>query len=267
MKRRVLLLTAAATLVRAQGAWADGGGWWGRKLPGEPTNFIFGYGSLINSSSRNATTASPILAIPVRVSADFGWIRTWNFRSQSGFTALGLRKSNEGEHAMTINGVLYPVEGTDMARFDEREIGYRRLEVPPTQIEAVGWQPLPASGRFWLYVPEEPRDKERINGVGLPKPDRDFPLLESYIDVFVEGGLEYGKDYARELIETTEGWSPYWLNDRVLARRPWVRDPESGKVDELLQGATATSALLRERRFPEVYAEKWFGPTVPDASK
>jgi hypothetical protein len=267
MTRRIVLLAAAATLMMAQGAWADQGGWWGRKLPGEPTNFIFGYGSLINSLSRNATAASPILAIPVRVSADFGWIRAWNFRSQSGFTALGLRKPNEGEHSTTINGVLYPVEGTDMARFDEREVGYRRLEVPPSQIEAVGWQPLPTVGHFWLYVPEERGKIGEVNGVGPAKPDRDFPLLESYIDVFVEGGLEYGKEYARELIETTQGWSPYWLNDRVLARRPWVRDPQSQTVDELLQSTTVTSALLRERRFPETYAEKWFSPTVPAATK
>src|SRR3954451_13203245 len=39
---------------------------WGRRLPGEPTQFIFGYGSLINSSSRNTTASQPIVAIPAR---------------------------------------------------------------------------------------------------------------------------------------------------------------------------------------------------------
>ena len=40
---------------------------WGRKLPGQPTQFIFGYGSLINSASRNATARQPITALPVRL--------------------------------------------------------------------------------------------------------------------------------------------------------------------------------------------------------
>ena len=45
--------------------------WWGKRLPNEPTNFIFGYGSLINSASRSATLGKAVQAIPVRVSALF----------------------------------------------------------------------------------------------------------------------------------------------------------------------------------------------------
>jgi hypothetical protein len=50
-------------------------------------------------------------------------------------------------------------------------------------------------------------------------------VLESYIDVVVEGALDYGQEFARELLETTSDWSNCWLNDRELARRPWVHDP------------------------------------------
>ncbi len=83
-------------------------------------------------------------AIPVRVSAAFGYIRTWNARSPSGFTALGLRVSDPGEQAKIINGVLYAIEGDDMAKFDAREDGYPRVEVPPHEdIEAVSWQDIP----------------------------------------------------------------------------------------------------------------------------
>jgi hypothetical protein len=83
--------------------------WWGVKLLGQPTQFIFGYGSLINSASRHSSAGKTIPAIPVRISAAFGYIRTWNDRSASGFTALGLRKSGPDEKASTINGVLYAV--------------------------------------------------------------------------------------------------------------------------------------------------------------
>lgn len=50
---------------------------------------------------------------------------------------------------MTINGVIYPVEGDDMAAFDAREAGYARVEIPRDQIEAASWQRLPEQGRIW----------------------------------------------------------------------------------------------------------------------
>jgi hypothetical protein len=232
--------------------------WQGRKLPNIPANFIFGYGSLINTASRNSSVTVPIPAIPVRVSAAFGYVRTWNDRSVSGFTALGLRKLSPGETGHTINGVLYPADGADMSSFDAREKGYVRVEVPISQIEAVGWQRLPEAGHVWTYIPalSVEHGGTDVPGQGLPAPDASFPILQSYIDVVVEGGLEYGPDFAREILETTDGWSRFWLNDRELARRPWVHDPRSDTVDALLIGTPASAAELSSRAFPEMYGAK-----------
>lgn len=251
-----ILSGLVAWIAIPQGAAATD--WQGRKLPNNPTNFIFGYGSLINTASRNSSVKTPIPAIPIRVSATFGYVRTWNDRSVSGFTALGLRKLDPGETGRTINGVLYPVEGTDMSSFDAREKGYVRVEVPLSEIEAVGWQRLPETGHVWAYVPVLSVEHNGIGipGQGLPEPDAMFPLLQSYIDVVVEGGLEYGQDFAREILETTQGWSRFWLNDRELARRPWVHDPRSDTVDELLTGSPASAAEFSSRAFPEMYGER-----------
>src|SRR5215467_622380 len=114
---RMLRFLIVATMLAAFAGKAGAEDFWGQKLAAQPVNFIFGYGSLINSASRNATASAPIHAIPVRVSAAFGYIRCWNERAPSGFTALGLRRPAAGEDAMTINGVLYPVQGNDMAAF------------------------------------------------------------------------------------------------------------------------------------------------------
>jgi hypothetical protein len=103
-------LIQIALLVGLAGC-VQGDEFWGRQLPGQPTQFILGYGSLINSSSRNATASQPIAAIPVRLSASFGYVRGWTIRSPSGFTALGLRRRAADETGQSINGVLYPVEG------------------------------------------------------------------------------------------------------------------------------------------------------------
>ena len=148
---------------------------------------------------------------------------------------------------MTINGVIYPV-GNDMSAFDSREKGYVRVEVPRALIEAVSWQAVPAQGTVWVYVPKAAGKRP---GEGLPPPDAKFPMVQSYIDIVIEGGLEYGPEFAREIIETTRDWSPYWLNDRTLARRPWVFDRQYAKVDALLSTAAPCFA---QRTFSEDYA-------------
>jgi hypothetical protein len=252
---KILLLAAWIASFATAPLTATATEWQGRKLPNAPTDFIFGYGSLINTASRNATSTRPIPAIPVRVAASFGYARTWNDRSLSGFTALGLRKLNPGETGSTINGVIYPVEGADMSNFDAREKGYVRVEVPLSQMEAVGWQRLPESGRVWTYVPVVPVEAG-TSSAGVTKPDAMYPLLQSYIDVVVEGGLEYGADFAREILETTDGWSNFWLNDRELARRPWVHDPRSETVDTLLSATPGSAAAFASRAFPEMYGAR-----------
>jgi hypothetical protein len=139
MARTRLIALGAALLFALLAGAKD---WQGVMLPDQPTQFIFGYGSLINSMSRNATVGKIVPAIPARVSAAFGYLRAWDDRSSSGFTSLGLRTPREGEKASTINGVLYPVEGGDMAKYDTRERGYRRVEVPRDDLEAICSSPM-----------------------------------------------------------------------------------------------------------------------------
>lgn len=209
-----------------------GGQYWGVPLQERPQHFLFGYGSLMNSESRGSTSGKVTAAVPVRLSAEFGYIREWNFRSPtSKLTALGIRKRLPGEAGSTINGVIYPVEGGSIEKFDEREEGYTRVQVPRNMIEAVGWISLPKEGQIWVYVPDGPSGEA---GVGLPLPDAFYPVLQSYIDICVTGALEYGEDFAREFLETTFGWGPYWLNDRELPRRPWVHQKKYKIVDAML---------------------------------
>ena len=257
---RVALAVSVAWIGLVVRAGADH--WQGKKFPDISTNFIVGYGSLVNSASRDSTAGAPTPAIPVRVLGLFGYIRSWNHQSPpgspAGFTALGLRKQKPEESGVTINGVLYEAKGADMTKFDQREAGYVRVEVPISQVEAVGWQRLPQTGHLWIYVTGN-SDAEAVQGVAdenLREPDAAHPLLQSYIDVVVEGGLEYGSDFARELLDTTVGWSRFWLNDRELARRPWVHDPKAAAVDKVMMSTRASAEFLASRAFPEMYGER-----------
>jgi hypothetical protein len=244
-------LTAIVVLLIWHVAGADE---WGRKLPGLPSQFIFGYGSLIDEESRNKTVGAPLDAIAVRVSSDFGYVRSWVDRCTCGFTALGLRKPHPGEAPMTINGVIYPVSASDLPAFDLREAGYRRLPVPRTMIEAISWQGLPETGDVWIYVPEGPGGEP---GVDLLDPSANFPMLQSYRDVVLHGALRYGPDFAGELIRTTVGWSVFWLNDRELPRRPWVHSNDYQVIDALLGKIEPASSHLKDRLFPEEFTARY----------
>jgi len=155
----------------------------------------------------------------------------------------------------TINGVIFPA--TDLCAFDEREHGYQRIEVPRDMVDLLSWQTLPHGARIYLYVPYAPAvvakygaplcsgaeppagldDAKEGSGLRLDPPSVRFPILQTYIDVVVSGCFEHGEDFAREFIETTFKWSPYWLNERELARRPWLH-----------QAQTWTTELLRPLR-------------------
>ena len=160
---------------------------------------------------------------------------------------------------MTINGVLYPVDGSNLPAFDSREAGYRRVLVPRTMIEAISWQGLPESGDFWVYVPVVPNGEP---GVDLPDPSANFPMLQSYIDVVLRGALRYGPDFAKELIRTTAGWSVFWLNDRELPRRPWVDTNDYQGIDTLLSKVEPASDDLGNRLFSEEFTAKYLVPLV-----
>jgi hypothetical protein len=223
---------------------------WGHKLPGQPTQFIFGYGSLIDAESRAKTAGATTDAIPVRVSSGFGYLRAWVDRCPCGFTALGLRKPRPGEAALTINGVIYPVDETTLLAFDHREANYRRILVPRDMIEAVSWQGMPEAGQIWVYVPVGEGGEP---GIDLPDPSARYPMLQSYIDLVLHGALAYGADFAREVIATTTDWSVYWLDDREEPRRPWVHSSDYQVIDSLLKQTEPASIHIKDRLFPEEF--------------
>ena len=90
-------------------------------------------------------------------------------------------------------------------------------------------------------------------------------MLESYIDVVVEGGLEFGEDFARELIETTSDWSDYWLNDRELARRRrdgQQTDPRMATTMKEFDFHKVIDNSVVSRLVKEGFFEKLFGAGI-----
>ena len=89
-------------------------------------------------------------------------------------------------------------------------------------------------------------------GLGLVGPSVDFPILQTYVDVCVSGCLEHGEAFAREFLRTTFLWSCFWLNEREVARRPWLHQKSYVKIDQLLR--EEVPAHFAHRKLESEYA-------------
>ncbi|MEP9377597.1 gamma-glutamylcyclotransferase family protein [Aquabacter sp. CN5-332] len=262
LSRRGFLKGLSLAAVSATPAFAQRS-FWGQPLPDEPVDFIFGYGSLINTPSREGTGRPGIPTLPARLSPDFGHVRSWCARSRSGFTALGLRPRAAGEEGGSINGVVFPVDAGLLPRFDRREGNYNRVPVSAEHIETVSWQRLPERGTIWVYVPKSLSDPSATPLL----PDAEHPIVQSYVDLVLQGALEYGGTFASELIATTADWGRYWLNDREYARRPWMAIKEAGRIDELLAITPPAAASFPNRLYSEAYSARHMRPVLEGAPR
>ena len=230
-------------------------------------HWLFGYGSIVNEESRLRTLAAhtqdqPPPAAWVELSAAAGFVREWNFRAPSGFTAVGLRRAPD--EATEISGVLFEAGvGEALRRFDERETGYERVELDPSLVTvlnkheaataALGQHDGAARHRFWTYVPMETNAASE-----------EHPICQTYVDVCLLGCLERGgsategRQLAVRWVLTTGGWSRYWLNDAPMSRRPWLHRPRHGEIDAICREHNVHTQF-DERRHPEEFSGRWMG--------
>jgi len=194
---------------------------------GSRPQVIVGYGSLMEDASRRRTSPRAGPAHPVEVA---GFRRGWFARGSSvGFstTYLGVVEDRESR----LNAVAYPVDAAELEATDAREASYCRARVPPADLapRERGYA-FPADAQTWIYVgtPES-----------VAPPDARFPIVQSYVDVFLSGCLEQEErhgipGFAAECVATTAGWSASWVNDRIFPRRPFIHQPRARQIDQLL---------------------------------
>lgn len=191
--------------------------------------FVIGIGSLMEKSSKERTAPNTGANLPVMV---HGFQRRWSARGSdigSGTTYLAAVTDPEATMAAAMYRVLR-IE--DLMATDEREAYYCRAAVDPNSIEPLDGSTIPETGQFWLYVSQP--------DAAQPPNDR-FPIVQSYVDIFISGCLQlselainYDADFAEACVETTSDWSTHWVNDRVYPRRPFIYQPNAGRIDRLL---------------------------------
>ncbi len=186
-------------------------------------NYIIGYGSLMEKESRTRTNKSAFVVKPILIK---NFERTWG--QNGGMYKITFLTIVKKENSI-VNAVYYPVSLKDLKKTDRRESGYCRLKVEEKNLSFYGKKIKTENKNFWVYA----ADPEKIK-----KPSKDHPIVQSYVDIFMNGCFQIKERYKidnfpKQCVETTSGWSVFWVNDRVHARRPFLV-PNFYKIDKLL---------------------------------
>ena len=230
------------------------------------TTYLFGYGTLINNESRQATLvlcfgsgtsalqqAQDFPAFLVEISPEFGYRREFCFKSGTGFTALGLVPTGDSGYSRgpNLQGVVFGVSATALSEFDRREKGYTRVKIPLEYILALSSSaaaaphPLPAGAVVYTYVQ---LDEHKA------LPSEDHPILQTYIDTCLSGCLAWGGEkLMSDFVAATGGWSTYWLNDPPMSRRPWLHRPKCWEAIDAALASHAACTHFEHRKHAEEY--------------
>jgi hypothetical protein len=176
-------------------------------------NYIIGYGSLIQKESRQKTNPNAKYVYPIEVK---GFKRVWGIQGGNYKTTFLTLLKDENS---SLNAVYYSVADYGILETDEREMGYCRILVPKTDIQALGLKDIP-DGKYWVYAQKDNN---------IQSPSKEYPIVQSYVDIFLDGCIQVGDTYnipqfLEECISKTHGWPTKpgtWVNDRQHPRRPF----------------------------------------------
>lgn len=155
--------------------------------------YIFGYGSLMNSASRQLTGQTSA-AVP---SIIHGFCRSWGKIDDSYSLSPLVVDRGEG----LVNGVLLEVDHKELVEFDRRERGYHRVSVTSEQIESK--LNIQNSDEVWVYIKNDAQP-----------PCQQSPIMQTYVDTVLAGCLEISEQFALQFVEHTIGWHHPLENDR-----------------------------------------------------
>lgn len=196
------------------------------------TAYVFGYGSLLERASRTRTNPDALGAWPARVTGfQRGWFHQFADNIGSTCTYSGAIEAK----GKTINGVIYRV--SDFESTKARETGYTATPVKMeaiTMLDGGGTLQLGKDENVYIFV----SNKDSISKTKEPTPK--FPIVQSYVDICINGCLELealyrtAKGFTQEFISTTTGWNANWANDRIYPRRPFIYAPTASAIDKAL---------------------------------
>jgi hypothetical protein len=198
------------------------------EMMSDTQQFIFGYGSFIESKSRAMTSPSALYASPANV---VGLQRGW-FGRVGGVSLSPTYLGAGADVSSNCNGVIFQVLQQQLEAFDKHETGYQRERVTPNNITMLDGSKCAPEGDIWFYANIEKR---------YASPE--FPIVQSYVDVCLNGCLEIEAtfplareaEFAETFLKTSTNWSKYWVNDRIYPRRAFIYVPNADRIDALIR--------------------------------
>ncbi|AIT09133.1 hypothetical protein LO80_03555 [Candidatus Francisella endociliophora] len=191
-------------------------------------NYVVGYGSLMNKQSRQITVPEATYAAPVLVS---GFERLWASRGNKSHATFLLAIPNKG---YVMNAIYYKASAKDISATDLREASYCRIKIPRKDLVPLGIKSLP-KGDFWIYT-KDFKDAEF--------PTKDFPILQTYADVFITGCLQTQAEFnltefGQLCFNTTYNWDlANWFYDRSnpkYARYSKATEKYRTRIDKIIR--------------------------------
>ncbi len=173
------------------------------------TDFVFGYGSLVN----RATHDYPDLR-PATLS---GWQRVWRTTPLRPLSFLTVEPAD----GRVIDGVTFAVRNSDWPDLTEREAAYAKTT--PDRVA-----PRPDGDLHLYHIPKDLHGPAKQAG----------PVILSYLDTVLKGFHDiYGEDGVTRFFETTTGWEGGILNDRAqpkYSRHTPLTSAETALIDQHL---------------------------------
>jgi len=183
--------------------------------------FLFGYGSLLNSRSRNNTFEyHDGVMVPVVVRGlRRGWFVEDAFRKN---TAVCVYKD---DHSCTT-GALLQIHHESLPEYDAREVGYDRVLIDHHRFEYLGGEVVTDDDLVYVYEPQE-----------MALTTQYFPVTQSYLDIVLKGFLDISETFAAQFMETTFGWEKQLVNDRkqLWYPRGFSENDSAQRIDTFLR--------------------------------
>ena len=199
------------------------------------TRWIFGFGSLINTKSRNLSCKTGD-AYPVRV---HNYKRRWNRLQGPTEPWMGIIPVDN----CTVNGVVFQVNEEMIKAFDDRELkfGYTRTEIDIKHIELLTDKIKFVEDMDMIETYQLTRLYEQEN-TKMDIKSNEYKNLrvnpQCYVDICLKGCMEYGEEFLKEFIRTMYDWRYKWNCNRSLGtkRKSWdLNESECEYNDKMLK--------------------------------
>lgn len=172
----------------------------------------FGYGSLVNAGTRQPGEDAMLATLT-------GWRRTWTHfydAPRDPGRSLSIREDENCQ----IAGMIVELQDGALARLDERERGYDRLELDGRCFRLSNGEQLES---VYVY-----RSRSVMPDNGL----QTHPILRSYMDVVMQGYRDnFGEQGLANLLTTTDHWGGAVRQDRDAPIYPRAVDLRAGEAD------------------------------------